>query len=168
MQIVDEVSHLELKNWYIAAGCVFQTIWNFQDGKSLMSGVHDIDLVYFDSENQSIKFDKNLEQKLSKQFSCEFDVHNEAYMHLWQGRNIAPYTSCENAIKRWIATTHAIGITGNSSELQFFAPYGLSDIFDKNVKPIVHADNSRELYDANVIKWQARFDGLTVYPWNEK
>ena len=88
-------------------------------------------------------------------------------MHRWQGRDISPYTSCENAMTRWLATVHAVGITGKSSDLQLFAPFGLADIFSRTIRPIYHKDNSRALYEAKVAKWQARFEGLKVIPWEE-
>lgn len=170
MQIVDEVAQINLPNWYIVAGSVFQTIWNAQANKELMEDIHDIDLVYFEpnlSADRSVSRDKALEQELSARFSYQFDVHNEAQMHLWQGRMRKPYTSTENAIERFIATVHAVGITGNSRELQVFAPFGLDDIFSKTVRPIVHEDITPEMYQAKAEKWQARFSGLTVLPWKQ-
>lgn len=52
-----------------------------------MTNVHDIDLVYFDDQISfidSVSNDKQLEKSLSEKFPYRFDVHNEAYMHLWQ------------------------------------------------------------------------------------
>ena len=133
LAILDEVANLNLPNWYITAGSVFQTIWNNLDGKSLMSDVHDIDVIYFDKNlaaDSSVSQDKKLEKDLSAKFSYVFDVHNEAFMHLWHGRNIEPYTSSENAMERFLATAHAIGITGTSENITVYAPFGLDDIFD--------------------------------------
>ncbi|MCL2113462.1 MAG: nucleotidyltransferase family protein [Streptococcaceae bacterium] len=168
MMIVEEVSKLNLPHWYIAAGSVFQTVWNAQEGKPLMNEVHDIDLVYFDSHlsaDESKIADKALENFLSVKFGYQFDVHNEAQMHLWHGTDRLPYTSCENAIERWIATVHAIGITQTQTGLRYFAPYGLDDIFSRTIRPLVHDDITREMYLAKAKKWQERFQGLTVLPW---
>ncbi|WP_257943171.1 nucleotidyltransferase family protein [Lactococcus cremoris] len=89
MMILDEISELKLSNWYVAAGSVFQSVWNYLDKNDLMTNVHDIDLVYFDDQISfidSISNDKQLEKSLSEKFPYRFDVHNEAYMHLWQNR----------------------------------------------------------------------------------
>lgn len=170
MEIVTAVAGLQLKNWYVSAGAVFQSYWNYEDGKPLMENVHDIDVTFFDAENADPARDKELESLLTAQFPIyEFDVHNEAHMHTWWGRNLAPYTSAENAMERWIATVHAVGVTVRSDgELRVFAPYGFADIFTRTIRPILHADNSRALYESKVKKWQARFDKLTVIPWSEE
>ncbi|UPS11085.1 hypothetical protein JRY11_002129 [Lactococcus lactis] len=71
MFILDEVSVLNLPNYYLAAGSVFQTVWNYSDGNNLMTGIHDIDIVYFDKEisaDSSAKNDKKLEKVLSEKF----------------------------------------------------------------------------------------------------
>lgn len=56
MKILAEVDSLKLNNYYIAAGAVFQTIWNTQDKLPLMNGIHDIDIIYFDKKNNSRGF----------------------------------------------------------------------------------------------------------------
>ncbi len=75
------ISVLNLPNYYLAAGSVFQTVWNYSDGNNLMTGIHDIDIVYFDKEisaDSSAKNDKKLEKVLSEKFPYQFDIHNEA------------------------------------------------------------------------------------------
>lgn len=170
MMILDEISELKLSNWYVAAGSVFQSVWNYLDKNDLMTNVHDIDLVYFDDQISfidSVSNDKQLEKSLSEKFPYCFDVHNEAYMHLWQNSKKIPYENTENAIERWIATVHAIGISGNSDQFTIFAPYGLDDIFTKTIRPIYHKDNNQELYENKVAKWQERFSDLNIIKWTE-
>ncbi len=168
MKILAEVDSLKLNNYYIAAGAVFQTIWNTQDKLPLMNGIHDIDIIYFDkkiTQEDSLEQDKFLEKKLNEKFQMEFDIHNEAYMHLWKGRNIKPYSSCEDAMGRWLATVHAIGIKGQPDTLEIYAPFGIDDILHRIIRPIYHVDNSKILYDAKALKWQERFNGLTILQW---
>ncbi|MGO3005992.1 MAG: nucleotidyltransferase family protein [Lactococcus cremoris] len=170
MMILDEISELKLSNWYVAAGSVFQSVWNYLDKNDLMTNVHDIDLVYFDDQISfidSISNDKQLEKSLSEKFPYCFDVHNEAYMHLWQNSKKIPYENTENAIERWIATVHAIGISGNSDQFTIFAPYCIEDIFTKTIRPIYHKDNNQELYENKVAKWQERFSDLNIIKWTE-
>ena len=45
MTILDYISELKLPNFYIAAGSVFQTIWNYYDNKPLNYGIKDIDII---------------------------------------------------------------------------------------------------------------------------
>ena len=99
----------------------------------------------------------------------EFDVHNEARMHLWkkenENKNIDQYKNSEDAIDQWIATVHAIGITKENNQIKVYAPYGLSDIFSKTIRPIKHKANSKELYDRKVSSWKNRFNNLTIVEW---
>lgn len=71
----------------------------------------------------------------------------------------------EDAISKWIATVHAIGITKKNNEIEIYAPYGLSDIFTKTIRPIKHKGNSKELYDNKVAVWKERFENLNVIEW---
>ena len=116
----------------------------------------------------SVSNDKQLEKSLSEKFPYRFDVHNEAYMHLWQNSKKIPYENTENAIERWIATVHAVGISGNSSNIEIFAPYGLEDIFTKTIRPIYHVDNNRILYENKVARWQERFSNLKIIEWSDE
>ena len=99
----------------------------------------------------------------------KFDVHNEARMHLWkkenENKNVDQYINSEDAIGKWIATVHAIGITKKNNSIKVYAPYGLSDIFSKTIRPIKHSANSKELYDKKVDSWSKRFKDLTIIEW---
>lgn len=59
MTILDYISELKLPNFYIAAGSVFQTIWNYYDNKPLNYGIKDIDIIYYDSNNLSKEDEKD-------------------------------------------------------------------------------------------------------------
>lgn len=174
MKILDYISELKLPNFYIAAGSIFQTIWNYYDKKPLNYGIKDIDIIYYDSENISKNYEEELERKITEYFKSinlnyEFDVHNEARMHLWkkenENKNINQYKNSEDAIDQWIATVHAVGITKINNRIYVYAPYGLSDIFSKTIRPIKHKANSKELYDKKVESWQKRFSNLNIIDW---
>lgn len=154
--ILDYIYELKLPNFYIAAGSVFQTIWNYYDNKPLNFGIKDIDIIYYDpinlSKESEQKLEKTIEDYLKKAgLNYELDIHNEARMHLWkkdnENKNIDQYKNSEDAINQWIATVHAIGITKENNEIKVYAPYGLSDIFSKTIRPIKHKNNSKELYN---------------------
>lgn len=172
MLILDYIESLKLPNFYIAAGAVFQTIWNYYDNKPLNYNIKDIDIIYYDSNNLSKEDEKKLEYNISQYFkdmNYEFDVHNEARMHLWkkenENKNIDQYKNSEDAIDQWIATVHAIGITKKNDNIEVYAPYGLSDIFSRTIRPIKHKANSEELYNKKAIAWKNRFDNLNIIEW---
>ena len=174
MIILNYIDELNIPNYYIAAGAVFETIWNYYDNKPLNYGIKDIDIIYYDSNNLSKDDEKELENKIVNHFkklnlNYEFDVHNEARMHLWkkenENQNIHKYKNSEDAIDKWIATVHAIGITKDNNKIKVYAPYGLSDIFSKTIRPIKHKANSKDLYDNKVRGWEKRFNGLNIIEW---
>lgn len=172
MLILNYIESLNLPNFYIAAGAVFQTIWNYYDNKPLNYNIKDIDIIYYNPNNLSKEDEKKLECNISQYFkdmNYEFDVHNEARMHLWkkenENRNIEQYKNSEDAIDQWIATVHAIGITKKNDNIEIYAPYGLSDIFSRTIRPIKHKANSEELYNKKATAWKNRFDNLNIVEW---
>lgn len=174
MTILDYIANLKLPNFYIAAGSIFQTIWNYYDRRPLNYGIKDIDIIYYDQKNLTKEKEQALEDKIiaylkTQNMNYKVDVHNEARMHLWKKENenkdIDQYQNSEDAIAKWIATVHAIGITKKSNKISIYAPYGLSDIFSKTIRPIKHPTNSKQLYDKKVSSWQKRFTNLNIIEW---
>lgn len=174
MSILDYVEQLNLPNFYIAAGSVFQTIWNYYDNRPLNYGIKDIDIIYFNNNDLSVEKDLEYYNIInryvkSKGLNYDIDVSNEARMHLWKKENenkeIDQYKNSEDAIDKWIATVHAIGITKENSQIKVYAPFGLSDIFSRTIRPIKHKNNSKELYYKKVESWQKRFNNLNIIEW---
>ena len=102
-------------------------------------------------------------------YKYKIDVSNEARMHIWKKKNYnidaLPYINCEDAIKSWTATVSSIGITIKNNKLKIYAPYGLSDIFSKTIRPIKHKYNTKEIYYQKVKSWRNRFNNLTIIDW---
>lgn len=174
MDILNYISNLNLPNFYIAAGSVFQTIWNKIDNKELNNNIKDIDVIYYNKGDLSIEKDieyyKLISDYCNKQgYKYEIDVSNEARMHLWKkekfGIDVEPYKSSEDAIDKWIATVHAIGVTKLGNKIMIYAPFGLSDVFSKTIRPIKHEYNSKEIYDKKANSWNERFDNLKIIEW---
>ena len=108
--MLDYISELNLPNFYIAAGSIFQTIWNYYDGKNLNFGIKDIDVIYYNNDVLSVEKDieyYNFISKYtkSKNIDYEIDVSNETTMHRWQmkhkhGKKIKQYQNSEDAISK--------------------------------------------------------------------
>lgn len=137
-------------------------------------GIKDIDIIYYDASNISKESEKELEDKIINHFEklglkYKFDIHNQARMHLWKKEHenidIDQYKNSEDAINQWIATVHAIGITKKNDEIKIYAPYGLSDIFSKTIRPIKHKGNSKEIYNKKVASWEKKFNNLNIIEW---
>lgn len=174
MSMLNYIEKLKLPNFYIAAGSIFQTIWNYYDNKPLNYRIKDIDIIYFNKNDLSVETDLNYYKKIKEysdknHYNYEIDVSNEARMHLWKKERfnieVEPYISSEDAIDKWIATVHSIGITKINDLIKIYAPYGLSDIFSKTIRPIKHKYNSKEIYDKKAESWKNRFNNLNIIEW---
>lgn len=174
MKVLDFIETLNLPNYYIAAGSVFQTVWNYFDNVDLNNNIKDIDVIYYDKSNLDVNKDIEICNKVidfckENNLNYEIDVSNEARMHLWkkvhENKDVEQYKNSEDAINHWIANIHAIGITKINNELYVYAPFGLSDIYSKTIRPIKHKYNSKELYDKKVKSWSSRFDNLNIVEW---
>jgi hypothetical protein len=52
-EVLRRAETLRLPDWYLAAGCLFQTVWNVLDGQDPEHGIGDYDLIYFDAGDLS-------------------------------------------------------------------------------------------------------------------
>ena len=174
MDVLDYIETLQLLNYYIAAGSIFQTVWNYYDQKDLNYNIKDIDVIYYDNTDLSVEKDIKYYNLINdfcknKGYKYEIDVSNEARMHLWKKEkfniDVEPYKCSEDAIDKWVATVHAIGITKENGEIKIYAPYGLSDIYSKTIRPIKHKYNTKEIYYKKASSWNERFDNLNIVEW---
>lgn len=45
-QIFDCADQLQMPQWYLGAGCIAQTVWNYLSGQELTTHITDLDLAY--------------------------------------------------------------------------------------------------------------------------
>ena len=169
--VIKKVADIGLPNYYIGAGCVAQTVWNYQSGFELTHGISDIDIVYFDASDLSSEAENAVIERVKRAAqSCalELDINNQARVHLWYkkhfGFDIAPYDSVEDAINTWPTTATAIGVRPEGEHLKIYTPFGLDDLFSMTVranKTLI----TKEIYMQKVQKWQKRWPLLTIIPW---
>ena len=169
-EVLRRAPALELKDYCVGAGCICQSVWNTQDGLPPLHGISDVDFVYFDPDLSYEKEDRVIRrvQEAFGDLPLKFDVKNQARVHLWYrdhfGTDIAPYHSLEAAIATWPTTATAVGARLEGASLKIIAPFGLSDLFSRIVRPN-KAQITEAIYRSKWEKWQKRWDGLTVIPW---
>jgi len=168
--VIEKARDLGIKNYYIGAGCVTQTVWNYQTNNSLTHGVSDIDFVYFDADLSYEKEDETIKHINSELNASELklDVKNQARVHLWYkdhfGYAVKPYQSLEDAVNSWPTTATAVGVRLCKSGLKIYAPFGLNDMFGMIVKPN-KAQITEEIYNQKVRKWQSKWAELKITEW---
>jgi len=169
-QVLKDVARVGLADYYVAGGCVVQTVWNHQVGNSPMYGISDIDLVYFDDSDLSAEAEGAViaQLKATVDPAVAIDIKNEARVHLWYkdhfGFDIRPYTSVEDAIATWPAAAFCIGIRLDGQAPRVYAPFGLGDLFGMIVRPN-KASIAEDIYAAKAKAWTAKWPSLTVIPW---
>jgi hypothetical protein len=169
--IIKKASKTGLPNYYIGAGCITQTVWNYQSGLELSNGISDIDFVYFDNSNLSFEAENTTINHLASMitpYKIKLNIKNQARVHLWYkerfGYDIKPYESIESAINTWPTTATSIGVRIEKDKLIVYAPFGLNDLFGMIVKAN-KAQITEEIYMTKVQKWIAKWPSLTVIPW---
>jgi len=157
--IIEQADRLCIDNYYIGAGCITQTVWNYQLGYDLTYGISDVDFVYFSDVDLRVNLHSNV---------FDIDIVNQAKVHLWYkdyfGYDIAPYKSVEDAIATWPTTATAVGVRLEKDDLKVHAPFGLDDLFELKVRAN-KAIISEDVYLQKVKKWSSKWKGLTIIPW---
>lgn len=171
-ETLQRASTTGINNYYIGAGCIAQTVWNYQFQKPLDYGIKDIDFVYYDNQALDYEAENQIIIKLKemyKDFSVDIDVKNQARVHLWYkerfGYEIEPYDSLESAINTWPTTATAIGVKiDRDNNFEVYAPYGLLDLLNKIVRPN-KVQITENIYNSKVSAWLKKWPKLTVIPW---
>lgn len=86
VEVLQRAGRLALPDWYLAAGCVAQTVWNVVTGCPPGEGIRDYDLPYSDSADLSWDAEDRVIQAAARCFAdcpCSVEVRNEARVHLW-------------------------------------------------------------------------------------
>ena len=159
VKILKILEESNLKNYYVAAGSINQTIINYYTDRDLNYGNSDYDIVYFD-EDTSYNTEYEITKSLMKKFEGiikEFDIKNQARVHLWYedkfGYAIAPFTSVEHAISSWGSTITCIGVRLEKERLIVCAPYGLNDVFNLIIRPVKDGVFDETSFNKKVAKW---------------
>jgi hypothetical protein len=170
--ILERTPSLSLPDWYLGAGCIAQTVWNYFSGHELLDNINDADLVYFDNKNLSLEAEKHrtvLARELFSDIPILVDLKNQARVHLWYERHfgypIQPYQSVEEAINSWPTTSTAVAVKyDDNGVFTVYAPYGLNDLFSMIVQPN-KLQITEEIYIDKVNRWKAYWPNLRIIPW---
>lgn len=149
------------KNYYVGAGAINQTVFNYFHRYPIDQNISDYDIVYYDKDTsyeQEDKIIKKIESSL-KDLNIKTDIKNECRVPIWKkekyNQEIKPYLSVEDAISRWITTITCIGVRLEEGKLKIYAPYGLEDLFSLIIRP-VKKDATLKVYEEKVKKWQQK------------
>ncbi len=171
-EVAARAATMGLPDWYLAAGCLYQTVWNVVTGQPPEAGILDYDLAYHDASDLSWEAEDAVIQAGNKIFGdlpAPVEIRNQARVHLWYQQKFGvpcpPYESTEAAIDTFEATTACLGVRLQpGGQWRVYAPHGLADVFNLVVRPNpVLAP--RHVYEAKTARWRRQWPSLRVLPW---
>ncbi|PIE06526.1 MAG: hypothetical protein CSA74_12015 [Rhodobacterales bacterium] len=170
--ILETARALDLPDWWLVSGAIYNTVWNSLTGRPLRHGIKDADLFYFDPDLSWEAEDRQI-RRAARHFAADppVELRNQARVHLWYeahfGQPYPPLTRTCDAIDNFACRTHAVGLRLEADDrLRLYAPFGLDDIFAFRLTPNPVRDN-RATHEAKAVRQCQLWPELTVVPWPE-
>jgi hypothetical protein len=150
---------------YVSAGFVRNLYWDYAHNFAQSTPLNDVDVVYFDKQNTSVRQDQVLEEKLHHYLpNANWSVKIQARMH-YKSKHV-PYRSLCNALSNWVETATAIGVrVCHDDSFSFLAPWGFQDLFSLVLRPTPYfATRTSVFFDRIKQKgWLQQWNKLTVH-----
>ncbi|WP_371319093.1 nucleotidyltransferase family protein [Phenylobacterium sp.] len=137
MAVMETAATLELPDWLIFSGAIYQRVLNHLTGRDPDHGIKDYDLAYFDPDTSW-----DAEDAVIARVAAAFqppvremvEVRNQARVHLWFeakfGESYAPLSSSAQALTRFASPLNAVAARLEADgAMTIVAPFGLGDLF---------------------------------------
>jgi hypothetical protein len=170
VRVMEGLRALDLPDWRLASGCVYQTVWNALTGRDPDYGLKDYDALYFDPDTSYEAEDVHI-RRTAAAFETPLDtmveVRNQARVHLWfEGKFGAPYAplaSTDEALERFLCPAFAIGARlERDGGISIAAPFGLGDLFAMHLRPNPNRPINPDSFAKVCASARARWPELTV------
>ncbi len=176
MRLFHAIRPLQLPQWRLVAGCIYQTVWNVLTSRPPRTGIKDYDLAYFDSFDLSWAAEDAVIRRVTAAAAttapARVEPRNQARVHLWfEARFGSPYKplhSTDEALGRYAAPVHAIGVRLEPDDtLNIAAPFGLDDLFALTIRPNPALANEAD-YTRKAARAKAIWPELTIISWPQQ
>lgn len=143
-EVLETARTLDLPDWLLFSGAIYQPVWNHLTGRGADYGVRDYDLAYFDASDLSWEAEDRVIRRAIGAFAPPLDamveIRNQARVHLWFETHFGePYASLSQsaeALTRFAAPAFAVGARLEADDtLTILAPFGLEDVFNMRIRP---------------------------------
>jgi len=143
MAVLSTVRDLDLPDWLVFSGAIYQRVLNALTGRDPDYGIKDYDLGYFDPDT-SYEAEDAVIRRVAAAFEPPLrdlvEVRNQARVHLWFegkfGEPYAPLTRTGEALERFVSPLFAVGVRLEpDNRLAIVAPFGLEDLFALHLRP---------------------------------
>lgn len=143
MQVMETARALDLPDWLVFSGAIYQPVLNHLTGRPADHGIKDYDLAYFDPDT-SYEAEDAVIRRVAAAFEPPFremvEVRNQARVHLWFeakfGEPYAPLVSSADALPRFASPLNAVAARLEADgSMTLLAPFGLEDLFSMTYRP---------------------------------
>ena len=144
MEVLQRARDLDLPDWLVFSGAVYQPVLNRLTGRDADYGIKDYDLGYFDAADISYEAEDVVIRRVAAAFEPPVrdmvEVRNQARVHLWFegkfGEPYAPLSNSAEALTRFVSPLFAVAVRLDADDgLDILAPFGLEDLFALRLRP---------------------------------
>ena len=162
---------LDLPDWWIVSGAIYNTVWNHLTGRPPGYGIKDIDLMYFDPDTSWDAEDREIQRGAACfQPHPPVEIRNQARVHLWYedhfGHAIPPLRCPRESILNFASQTHAVGVRLEADDrMTLCAPFGQEAIFAMRVEANSRNRNP-ETHERKAGRCKTFWPELDIRPWS--
>ncbi|TAJ71164.1 MAG: nucleotidyltransferase family protein [Phenylobacterium sp.] len=171
MHVLRTLRELDLPDWLVFSGAVYQRVFNDLTGRPLDYGIRDYDVGYFDASDISYEAEDVVIKRVAAAFEPPLremvEVRNQARVHVWFeghfGEPYAPLGSCAEALTRFVSPVFAVAVRlGADDAMTIQAPFGLDDLFAMRMR--YNPGRRSPNFDRVAERAKARWPELQVIP----
>ncbi len=158
---LERLPTLNIPDWYLAGGCLFQAVWNELSGYPPDYGIQDYDMFYCDSNDLSWEAEDKVIRQCIETFAdlgVEVQVRNQVRVHLWYEKKYsAPcpqLKSYREGIDGFLNKSSCFGVRSYlNRRYEVYVPFGFTDLFDMIIRPNI-IRNAPDVYYSKVHRWR--------------
>lgn len=161
-EILQRWDRLALRDGWLVAGCLFQTVWNLHAGRAPAADIRDYDLFYFDDSDTSYAAEQIVQARVNEvlgDLAIVTEVSNQARVHLWYQAHFGhPYQALRNVcdgIDRFLVLATCVGVRPS----EIYAPNGLNLVYD-GILTMNPLTPYRDLFERKAASYLARWAWL--------
>jgi hypothetical protein len=175
MRLLVRLRAIDLPQWRLVAGCLYQTVWNVLTSRPSGTGIKDYDVIYFAGDDLSWEAEDAVIRRVAAATTgCvgPVEVRNQARVHLWFeghfGSPYSPLSAADKALQRYASVVHAIGARLEADDrLDIAAPFGFDDLFAMVIRPNRVMENAAS-HLRKAKRAQSIWPEVIVMPWIEE
>lgn len=172
MQVLIGLREIDLNDWFLVAGAIYNSVWNQLTDRPALHGIKDIDVFYFDDHDLSYAAEDAAIQQVSARLGdmpVPVELRNQARVHLWFeekfNQPFTPLKSSGEMLERYASKTHAVAVRLEKDDrLTIEAPFGLDDIFSFKIVPN-HVLDNQKAHEEKGRRAMKNWPEVTLFPW---